>query len=234
MAHGYPKGVTLDDVWATLKEITEKQAEWNKDLTERNRDLTERQKETDRMMKENAERRKEEIDRLVKENAERQKETERQMKETERYIKEVGKQLGDFKNTFGEVIEHMVSPNLLEKFRVLGYEFQGASTRHKVIDKKNDIKFEIDVFLQNGDTAMLVEIKSDLSISAMNRHITRLEKMRKHADSRGDKRRFLGAVAGIVIGINEREYALSQGFFVIEPSGEDYNITPPNNKPREW
>jgi len=41
----------------------------------------------------------------------------------------------------------MISPNLQEKFREFGYDFQEASTKHKVRDKKNDISFEIDVFL---------------------------------------------------------------------------------------
>ena len=82
--------------------------------------------------------------------------------------------------------------------------------------------------------AMLVEIKADLTISDINKHIERLEKMRKHADLRGDKRRFLGAVAGIVVEDAEREYALSQGFYLIEPSGENFNITPPHDKPKEW
>jgi len=81
---------------------------------------------------------------------------------------------------------------------------------------------------------MLVEIKADLTISDINKHIERLEKMRKHADLRGDKRRFLGAVAGIVVEDAEREYALSQGFYLIEPSGENFNITPPHDKPKEW
>jgi len=155
-------------------------------------------------------------------------------KETDRQIKEIGKRFGDFTNSFGDVVEHLVAPNLLEKFRALGFDFEEASTRHKIRNKKNDISFEIDVFLQNGVTAMLVEIKSNLTISDINKHITRLEKMRKWADLRGDKRHFLGAVAGIVVEDDEREYALNQGFFLIEPSGEDYNITPPHNKPKEW
>jgi hypothetical protein len=168
-----------------------------------------------------------ETDRIIKENAKRQE-------ETDRIIKEIGKRLGDFTNSFGDVVEYMIAPNLQEKFRDLGYDFQEASTRHKVRDKKNDISFEIDVYLQNGDTAMLVEIKSNLTISDINKHITRLEKMRKYADLRGDKRHFLGAVAGIVVEDDERQYALDQGFFLIEPSGENFNITPPSGKPKEW
>jgi hypothetical protein len=168
-----------------------------------------------------------ETDRLIKETRESQK-------ETDRIVREVGKRLGDFTNNFGDVVEYMIAPNLQEKFRDLGYDFQEASTKHKVRDKKNDISFEIDVFLQNGDTAMLVEIKANLTISDINKHITRLEKMRKYADLRGDKRHFLGAVAGIVVEDDEREYALSQGFFLIEPTGENCHITPPPSKPKEW
>jgi len=172
------------------------------------------------------------------ENKEQQKETYRQIKEsqkeTDRQIKEIGKRLGDFTNSFGDVVEHMIAPNLLEKFQEMGFDFEEASNNVKVHNKKNDIKFEIDVFLQNGDVAMLVEIKADLTISDINKHIIRLEKMRKYSDLRGDKRRFLGAVAGIVVKDDEREYALSNGFYLIEPSGENFNITKPHEKPKEW
>jgi len=181
------------------------------------------------------------LDRLSetqKETALAIKETDRQLKEsqqeTDRYLKEIGKRLGDFTNSFGEVVEHMISPNLLEKFKALGFDFEEASTRHKIRNKKYDISFEIDVFLQNGDTAMLVEIKSNLTISDINKHLIRLEKMRRWADLRNDKRRFLGAVAGIAVEGDAKEYALNQGFFFIDPSGENFNITVPIGKPKEW
>jgi len=170
----------------------------------------------------------------IKETAQSQKETAQQMQETDRKLKEIGKQFGDFSNRFGEVVEYMIAPNLLNKFRDLGLDFQEASNNHKFRDYKNNISFEIDVFLQNGDIAMLVEIKTKLLISDINEHIQRLEKMRKYADLRGDKRNFLGAIAGVVVESQEREYALSQGFYLIEPSGENFNITPPYNKPKEW
>ena len=163
-----------------------------------------------------------------------QKETDRQLKETDQYLKDLSKQFGNFTNNFGDVVEYMIAPNLQEKFRDLGYDFHEASTKHKIHNKKNDIKFEIDVFLQNSNVAMLVEIKSKLLIIDINEHIERLEKMRNYADLRGDARHFLGAVAGIVVGDKEKEYALKNGFFLIEPTGENFNITAPYNKPKEW
>jgi len=159
--------------------------------------------------------------------------TQRQ-EEIAQQMKEYDKRFGNLTNSFGDVVEYMVAPNLQEKFNDLGYDFQEASTKHKVRDNKNDISFEIDVFLQNGDIAMLVEIKANLTISDINKHITRMEKMRKYADLRGDRRHFLGAVAGIVVENDEREFALNNGFYLIEPSGENFNITPPHNKPKEW
>ena len=81
---------------------------------------------------------------------------------------------------------------------------------------------------------MLVEVKTKLTTEDVKDHIARLEKMRKYADLHGDKRTFLGAVAGVVMTPNVKEYALGQGFYVIEPSGETFNITPPNGQPKEW
>jgi len=157
-----------------------------------------------------------------------------EQRETARVLKETSKRLGDFTNSFGEMVEYMVAPNLQDRFFDLGLDFQEVSKDIKIWDKKNGIRFQIDVYLKNCDTAMLVEVKADLAISDINAHMERLEKMRRYADSRGDRRVFLGAVAGVIVKDKVREYALSQGFYLAEPSGETFNITPPHDKPKEW
>ena len=81
---------------------------------------------------------------------------------------------------------------------------------------------------------MLVEIKTKLTTKNVKGHVKRLEKMRVYADLHGNKRTFLGAVAGVVMTPYVKEYALRQGFYVVEPSGETFNITPPNGQPKEW
>lgn len=164
---------------------------------------------------------------LVKDIAERQKETDRQMKE-------YNKRFGDFTNRFGEVVEYMIAPNLRTKFRELGLNFPKANSNSDVSDYENQIFLEIDVFLENGDKAMLVEIKTKLTVDHIKEHIKRLEKMRVYADLHGDKRGFLGAVAGVVITPHVKKYALEQGLYVVEPAGETFNITAPGGKPKEW
>jgi hypothetical protein len=181
----------------------------------------------------------------MRELKESQKETDRQMKETDRLLKETiaaseeerreyNKRFGNIDNRFGDVIECMITPGLLDKLNDLGLDFQEASPNHKIRDHKNKIYFEIDAFLQNSDIAMLVEIKTNLSVKYINEHIKKQKKMRAYADLHNDKRTFLGAVAGIIVPSEVKQYALENGFYMIEPSGENFNITPPNNKPKEW
>jgi hypothetical protein len=168
-----------------------------------------------------------ETDRIVKEVAESQKETDRQ-------IKDFNKRFGEFTNRFGEVVEYMIAPNLQEKFRELDLNFPKINPNSVISDVDNQIFLEIDVVLENGDKAMLVEVKTKLITEDVKDHIARLEKMRKYADLHGDKRAFLGATAGVVMTSNVKEYTLEQGLYAIEPSGETFCITPPKGQPKEW
>jgi hypothetical protein len=169
------------------------------------------------------------------ETREQQKETARQMKEDRAAFQaDFNDRIGKFTTLFGEMTEYMVAPKLREKFTEFGLDFPRANSNTRVNDKINKISFEVDVMLENGDKAMLVEVKTQLTVERINKHIERLEKMRKYADLHGDKRTFLGAVAGVVVTDEARDYALNQGFYLIEPSGENFNITPPNGKPKEW
>jgi len=215
----YPKGITFEHVWAALDRITIQQQETARRQAETDRQI----KETDRQIKESQQ-----------ETARRQEEAAQQQKETDRQIKDINKRFGEYSNRLGEIAEYMIAPNLRDKFFELGLDFPRANRNMDVSDRKNNIFMEIDVMLENGDRALLVEVKTKLLSDDVNAHIERLEKMRKYADLHGDKRAFLGAVAGVVMPDNIRNLALNNGLFVIEPSGETFNITPPVGNPREW
>ena len=206
------RSASPEEVWAILREVGVKQNETARRMEEMRDQQREQQKEAARRMEE----------------------TDRRMAETDRQIKEYNRRFGDFTRRFGEVVEYMIAPNLREKFNELGYDFPSTASDRRIGDHKNNIFLEIDVMLENGDKAMLVEIKTKLTTEHVNDHVERMEKMRIYADLRGDKRSFLGAVAGVVIEQNVKEYALKRGFFVIEPSGESFYITPPDSTPQEW
>jgi hypothetical protein len=180
-------------------------------------------------MKESAERH----EREMKEYAEQQKEYAEQQ---EKRSKRIDEQIGKFSNSFGEMVEYMVKPNLVAKFSELGFVFEKAYSDATIKDKTNNIYTEVDITLENGDKVMLVEVKNKPKTEDVTEHLERIEKVRRHADFHGDKRKFLGAIAGVVFIDNVKQFAMKNGFYIIEPSGETFSITVPEGEysPREW
>jgi hypothetical protein len=204
------EGLTFEKVWAAIQATTEQMKETDRIL-----------KETDRIVKENAEQ--------MKETDRQMKETDRQMKETDRRMKETDKRVGAITNRFGEMVEYMVIPNLVVKFDKLGLTFTKA-TRTIRANLEHAILTEVDAFLENGEKVMAVEIKTKPNIEDINDHVLRMEKLRVYADLHKDKRKYMGAMAGVVFNDSEKTYALKKGFYVIEPSGETFNITEPTGR----
>ena len=208
--------LNFEKVWAMFQETDRKFQILSQETREQMKETAERQRETDRQMKE---------------TAERQKETDRILSEKASLL---NAQIGSLTNLFGDFTLGMVAPRLREKFMDFGLVFPKTSPNVYINDTKNEISFEIDILLENGEKAMLVDVKTKLTEERINKHVNRLEKMRKHADLYGDKRAFLGAVAGFAITDEVKKIALGHGFYLIEPDGENFNITPPHDKPKEW
>jgi len=168
------------------------------------------------------------------------KESDRKFQEFREEMKENGnrldRQLGKLGNRFGEMVEYMVMPNLIPKFRELGIIFDKAYPHAVIEDKKNNIFMEIDITLENSDRVMIVEVKSKPTTEDISEHIERMEKIRLRANLHNDKRVILGAIAGMVFNLNEKQFALKNGFYVIEPSDETFKIHVPEGaySPREW
>ena len=163
----------------------------------------------------------------------RREEDDRLNKESERRLQ---RELGALSKRMGEIVEFTIEPNLVTKFRELNYDFDKVGRNMVIEDRKHGIFTEIDAFLENDDKVLAVEIKTKPAVSDVDYHIERMEKLRRYADFRGDKRAYLGAVAGPIISESVRVYALKNGFYVIEPSGDTFNITVPEGeyRPREW
>ena len=128
----------------------------------------------------------------------------------------------------------MIAPNLQKQFKDLGFDFIKANPNTSIADHTNDVFLEIDILLENTNKAMLAEIKTKLDRDDVKDHIKHLEKTRTYANLYGDKRVFLGVVTGVIMTTEVKKYALGQGFYVIEPFGETFNITPPYGKPKKW
>ena len=162
-------------------------------------------------------------------------ETDRRMKETDRKMKETDRRIGELGNRFGELAEHLVTPNIVEKFRALGYAFTKAGPDVEFFGRDGKPLAEVDVWLENGEAVMAVEVKSHLRQGDVDDHIRRMGILRRYLDERGDARKLLGSTAGAIVKAEVREYALKKGFYVIEQSGDTVRIEAPEGfSPRTW
>jgi hypothetical protein len=191
---------------------TAKKVTWD-DVQAGFRELQELHKETERT--------------LTKAHNKTEKTLNKAIEETE---KTLNKAIGGLSNTLGSIVEHIMTPDLPQKFKKLGYSFSRIAT-YKFAE---GVYAQIDGMLENGEQAVAVEVKTTLRQADIDEHLLRMEKIRKHADEHNDKRQFMGAMAATITDESTREYALKQGLFVIEPSGENVKVTKPEGNVRVW
>ena len=204
------KGLTFEKVWAAMMESGVRMEEMNK---ETKKQIQETQKQ-------------------MKEAQTEIRESQRQMRET---VDDLSKNVGGLGNSLGRLTETLFSVNLWEKFNDLGYPFTKQGPHVKFCEGKK-VLAEVDYMLENGEYAMPVEVKTDLTTEDIKEHLQRIEVIRRYFDERGDKRKLVGAVAGGIVNDNVLKYARKQGLYVILKSGDSVTIAdnPPDFKLREW
>jgi chromosome segregation ATPase len=163
----------------------------------------------------------------AKELRESHLQTEKELKESKKHL---DKAMGDLGRKLGSIVEHIMVPDLPKKFKALGYSIDRIATYKYT---KEGVYAQIDALLENGKLAIAVEVKTTLRQEDIDKHLLRMDKVRQHADKNGDTRQFLCAMAATVTDKSIKTYALNQGLFIIEPSGENIKVTKPPQE-RVW
>ena len=250
------KGLTFEMVWAALMEYRrqmtedaqkreeerlaeaqkreeERQKREEERLAEAKKREEERQKRDEEWQKRGQELR-EQTEKYIQES---QKRMEASQKESQKKIDAMTKSVGEISNSFGRLTESLFSTGLCKKFNELGYPFSKQGPHLQFIDNSSGkVLAEADYFLEDGEYAMAVEVKTDLKVDDVKDHMERLAVIRKLFDERGDKRILVGAVAGGIVRENVVIYAQRQGLYVIMQSGDSAVIAdaPEGFKAREW
>jgi len=154
--------------------------------------------------------------------------TAKQMKETDKRMKETNITVGSLGNKVGDMVEKLLGEGkLVAQFRELGHRVKTHSQNKKFGEEGTTDCGEIDLFMEDGDVAILVEAKTTLRKDDVTDHIERLEKYRRFADAEGyPKKRLVGAVAGTVIAENVINFAHEKGLYVIVQSARAVEIMP--------
>jgi DNA repair exonuclease SbcCD ATPase subunit len=137
------------------------------------------------------------------------------LEKTNAKLDENNHKVGEHTNKLGGIIEHAVLPDIVDKFKEKGFEFNDVSVRVEILnEEKNGNLAEIDALLENGKDVIAVEAKTDMKIKDVNDHIKRLDVLRKLSRFKGKK--IYGALATAVVRKKPVDYALKHGFYVLQ------------------
>ena len=171
-------------------------------------------------------------DRQVEQTSIEVAETIRQMKVTDRQIKEANRRIGGIDNAFGNMVEHLVAPGIKKSLEGTGLVFPDTSQGRR-LEENGRYLAEVDFMLENSEIIVAAEIKAKVTCEDIKDHRKRLEKIRRHFDGRGDRRKLYGAVAGAVFSAPQKAAALKAGFYVIVQSGDTMKLDMPEGyKPK--
>ena len=200
---------TPEDIWAILREVSEKQEETEQQRMKSAQEIAEIWKlfkETDRRI----EQRMEETDRQMKE-------TDRQMKETDRRIDKRMKKLeGLFTTQWGKLMESLVEGDLVALLQARGIRVE--STYPRVKGRRNGEHYEFDILAGNGAELVVVEVKTTLNVEHVKRFLAKLGRFMEYQPVYRGKQVY-GAVAYLQAEQAAEVYAQRQGLYVIRATG---------------
>ena len=142
-----------------------------------------------------------------------------------------------FANKFGKFWELMVVPNIKEKFNELGFHFESVAQNFE-FDKPNTkgrTLAEVDILLENGDSAIVVEIKDNFKEKYLTEHLVRMKKLKTLP--RFANKKLYGAIAAGFVKEEFKHQAFKHGFYVLNrPDSMNVRIEPfPKGcKPKAW
>ena len=185
------------------------------------------QKETSKQMKE-TDKKFAETDKMLSakfaETDEQMKETNEQIKETDKIVKELTKNIQGVNKSIGEDTETFFYTSLQRK-PVLG-DIKFDFVDRNVSRTKDLEELQIDIFLENGKSVGLVEVKNKVTKKVFKQIESQIEKFpRLHPSFKNYK--VYGAIAGKVFPKHLQQEALQKGYFVLVQQGDHVEVMSP-------
>jgi hypothetical protein len=214
--------ITVEDLWKMFKEtnqlIREQAHATERRFQEYERLLQTIQQETDRRFQQN--------ERLIQ--ALRQ-EAKPRSHEADWHLPELDRRL---RNPLGDFIQERVAPAAVRLFQERGIEVHFLS-RNLQGERAGQV-LQVDLMVSNGQIAVLIEVRSALSVDDVNEHLERLSRFKSVVPGYADAR-IMGAVAAMVIPDHVACYACQCGLFVLGQSGDTMRLLNDDHfQPKIW
>ncbi len=168
-----------------------------------------------------------EIWNILREVSASQRETDRRMQETDRQMKETDRKLRRLEDLFNgqwsKLVEALVEGDLIELLSRRGIEVDHTVCGLK--SRNGAPRWEIDIIAAGGDEVVVVEVKTTLKASQVDRFIETLKVFPSEAPSGYRGKRVYGAVAYLRADESAEVYAEPRGLYVIRATGSSASIT---------
>jgi hypothetical protein len=154
------------------------------------------------------------------------KATDAQIKATDAKLKEVGRQLGDIGHSSGDAAEEFFY-NALEDHKYLGsVGFDEVSKNIKA--KKHRLEDEYDVFLENGNTVGIVEVKHKVKKEHIEKLISQKAKNFRILFPDYSNYKLYVGIAGLAFEQKTEEFASENGIVVLKQKGNLMQVNSDN------
>jgi hypothetical protein len=206
--------ITLDDIFALFRESEQERKEYQRTSQQTfeqyrqtaEREMAELRKQSDR--------------------------TDQQIANLAVQVAQTNKQVGGLTSRWGEFVENLIKPAAARLFQEKGIDVHLTALRVTGQDQQGSI--EIDILVENTTEVVAIEVKSHLEVRDVKRFLQTLERFKK-AFPKHKNDKLYGAVAGIKIDERVNEYAIQEGLFLIQPTGDSVIIANSHDfKPRAW
>ena len=213
--------ITLDDIFALFRESEQERKEYQRTS-----------QQTFEQYRQTAER---EMAELRKQSDRTDQQIEKTSQEIARLATQVShtnKQVGGLTSRWGEFVENLIKPAAARLFQEKGIDVHLTALRVTGQDQQGSI--EIDILVENTTEVVAIEVKSHLEVRDVKRFLQTLERFKK-AFPKHKNDKLYGAVAGIKIDERVNEYAIQEGLFLIQPTGDSVIIANSHDfKPKAW
>jgi len=156
-----------------------------------------------------------ESDRIL---TEKFKETDKQFKETDKKIKELTYL---FSSHWGKLVESLVKGDMVRLLNQRGINVQRTHTN--VDGNYQGTNFEFDIIAVDGETIVIVEVKTTLRPKEVKKFIDKLKNAKIWMPEFKDKN-VIGAMAYIKVTGGSRTMAINKGLFAIRATGNSASI----------
>ena len=219
------QAITLDDIYALFRESEQERKEYQRAFEERQRAsqqaFEERQRASQQVFEQYRQTTEQEMAKLSK-----------TIEETNKQIAQTNKQVGGLTSRWGEFVENLIKPAAARLFQEKGIEVHLTALGVTGQDEKGSI--EIDILVENTTEVVAIEVKSHLEVRDVKQFLQTLERFKK-AFPKHKNDKLYGAVAGIKIDERVNEYAIQEGLFLIQPTGDSVIIANSHNfEPKIW